>query len=103
MPSNFAVPTSALPGQVYPGQTFRLFTPPTRRRRMDNRDPLFRRMFLNEQQTVLKNMDGSYVAVESPTPSQAAGAAYVYVGGHTYQVSLDEAAALTAAGYEVQI
>ena len=103
MPSKYAVPASAIPGDVYPGQTFRLFSPPTRRRRMDTRDPLFRRMFLSDPQTILKNADGSYVAVESPTTSQAADAAYVYVGGHTYQVSLEEADALTAAGYEVQI
>lgn len=103
MPAKYAVPTSAIPGDTYPGQTFRLFSPPVRRRRMDTRDPLFRRMSLNDPQTVLKNVDGTYVVVESPTPEQAAAAAVVYTGGHTYQVSLAEADALTAAGYEVQI
>ena len=103
MPSPYAVPSSALPGQVYPGQAFRLFTPPVRRRRMDRSDRLFGRMFIDDPQTILKNSDGTYVAVESPSPEQAANAAAVYAGGHVYQVSLEEADALTAAGYEVQI
>lgn len=103
MPSQFAVPTSAIPGQVYPGQVFRLFSPPTRRRRMDDRDPLFGRMFINEGITVLKNPDGSYITVESPAPAQVDAAAVVYTGGHVYEVPLVEADALTAAGYEVTI
>ncbi|KJK12574.1 hypothetical protein UB45_07810 [Terrabacter sp. 28] len=101
MPAHIAVPQSASPGIVYPGQSFLLFTPPSRRRRMDTRDPLFRRMFINEGMTLVKDADGSYVLVDTPSEEQSASAAVVYTGGHTYQVSLAEADALTAAGYEV--
>jgi hypothetical protein len=101
--SALAVPDAAIPGDVYPGHVFRRFHPPTRRRRMNDRDPLFGRMFINEGITVLKNPDGSYVTVASPSPEQVADAAAVYTGGHVYEVSLVEADALTAAGYEVQI
>ena len=103
MPDKLAVPVAAIPGDVYPGQTFRRFKPPVRKRRLDDRDRLFRRMSLVEGLTVLKNEDGSYVTVETPTPEQAAAAAAVYVGGHIYEVALAEADALTAAGYEVTI
>ena len=101
MPTKYAVPTSAIPGDVYPGQVIRLFNPPRRKRRLDDRDRLFSRMSFSEGLTVLKQSDGSFVTVEVPTNEQLAAAAAVYAGGHIHQVSLEEADALTAAGYEV--
>ena len=101
MPEKFAVPNAATPGDAYPGQAFRLFDPPRRKRRLDDRDRLFSRMSFSEGLTVLKQPDGSFVTVEAPTNEQLAAAAAVYAGGHIHQVSLAEADALTAAGYEV--
>lgn len=49
--------------------------------------------------TVLKSVDGTYTTVASPTVSQIEAAAVAYIGGHRYEVTSDEAAALTAAGY----
>ena len=49
-------------------------------------------------QTVLKTA-GVYTTVQTPTVAQCAAADIVYLGGHIYTVSDDEAAALTAAGY----
>lgn len=51
--------------------------------------------------TVLKNQDGTYTSKLTPTQDECAAAAAVYLGGHSYQVSAEEAAALTAAGYTV--
>ena len=101
MPSQYATPSVAIPGNVYPGQVFRLFDPPRRKRRLDDRDRLFNRMSFSEGLTVLKQSDGSFVTVEVPTNEQVEAAAAVYAGGHIHQVSLAEADALTAAGYEV--
>src|SRR5690349_17553873 len=101
MPDKLALPTAAVPGDVYPGQVFRQFNPPRKRRRMDDRDRLFGRMSLSEGLTVLKQADGAYITVEVPTPEQEATAVAVYAGGHIHEVALVEADALTAAGYEV--
>lgn len=49
--------------------------------------------------TVLKDQGGNYSQVVCPTSDQVDAAAIAYVGGHEYDVSVDEAAALTAAGY----
>ena len=52
--------------------------------------------------TVLKN-DGVYTQTKAPLQEQIESADVAYIGGHTYTVSSDEAAALTAAGYGAQI
>lgn len=51
--------------------------------------------------TVLKRPDGTYLTVSYPTQVDIAEASAVYMGGHIYDVSAAEAAALTAAGYTV--
>lgn len=52
--------------------------------------------------TVLKN-DGVYTEVETPLQSQISAADIAYMGGHTYDVSAEEAADLEAAGYEITL
>lgn len=49
--------------------------------------------------SVLKAADGTYSTVDTPTQDQIDASAVAYLGGHVYEVSADEAAALTAAGY----
>lgn len=51
--------------------------------------------------TVLKAADGTYTTVDNPTQLQVLAAAVAYLGGHVYEVTTEEAAALTAAGYTV--
>ncbi len=50
---------------------------------------------------MLKAHDGTYTTVDTPTTEQVAAAQVAYLGGHLYEVTVTEAAALTAAGYEV--
>lgn len=52
--------------------------------------------------SVLKNRDGTYTIVDTPTGDQIEAAAYAYIGGHDYEVTSEEAAALVAAGFTVQ-
>jgi len=49
--------------------------------------------------TVLKN-NGVYTLERYPLSSQVTDADIAYIGGHVYTVDDDEAAALTAAGFE---
>lgn len=79
------------------------FTPPTERRGTENtrRDPLFGRMKFPVGPAVLKSSGGAYTAVETPTGQQIDEAAITYLGGYVYEITDEEAAALTAAGYEV--
>lgn len=51
---------------------------------------------------MLKAHDGSYRTVDYPTQDEIAASAAVYLGGHIYEVSADEASALTNAGYTVE-
>lgn len=95
-----AYPGSAYPSQAHPGQAAFRFYAPVGRRRFISRDRLFRRMSLNEGLVVLKT-GGAYVTAEHPTEAQINAADKVYLGGHEYLVTPDEADALTAAGYEV--
>lgn len=76
----------------------RLFVPPGRlvRRQVDH--PLFGRMRQMDGVTVLKE-DGLYRQVQNPTPEEIEAAEAAYVGGHEYVISIEEADALTAAGY----
>jgi len=53
--------------------------------------------------SILKQVDGSYLVLETPSQDQIAVATIVYMGGHIYQVSAAEAASLTAAGYTVEV
>lgn len=104
--------TSAYPGLAYPGSTYpsftqptaplgRRFTPPTRRNVFSSEDRLWQRFHYPTGLTVLKWPDGSYQTVEEVDPAQLEQASIAYIGGHEYDVDGAEAAALTAAGYEV--
>lgn len=79
------------------------FTPPVVRRPAESTrgDRLFGRLNIPVGLTVLKSATGGYETVEDYTDEQIDAAAIAYIGGHVYPVSADEAAALTAAGYEV--
>ena len=76
------------------------FTPPTRKVRLsvERPHPLLSRISFDSGLTVLKS-GSSYVTVETPSAEQLQAADIAYIGGHPYPVSVDEAAALTAAGY----
>lgn len=99
--------TNAIVGQAIVGQTIvghvsvTTFTPPTVLVRLDTPHRLFSRKSLPTGVTVLKSPLGSYTQTQNPTPEQIDAAAVAYLGGHVYPVSDTEAAALTAAGYEV--
>lgn len=93
------------PGQAYPGVTTtgHLFTPPTVLRpltenRLEYRP--FNRVKGKVGLSVLKT-GTSYATVENPTDEQVTAADAAYLGGRTYTINDTEAAALTAAGYEV--
>ena len=65
-------------------------------------NPPFDRMRITAPRSLLK-IDGAYVQVEHPTDEQLAAAEHVYSGGRqTVVTTLDEIAALEAAGYEVR-
>lgn len=83
------------------------FTPPTRLVgvRLGKGRPIDRFLFARLKTpvglTVVKR-DGFYKQFISPDPDvDLAGADAVYFGGHTYQITQDEADSLTAAGYTV--
>lgn len=61
-------------------------------------DNLWVRMKVAHSYALLKN-DGFYREVVNPTNEEIAAADIAYLGGHIYQVTSDEAAALNAAGY----
>lgn len=49
--------------------------------------------------SVLKEQDGSYRLVETPSEDDQTNADIVYLGGHVHLVSDEEAANLSAAGF----
>lgn len=51
--------------------------------------------------SVLKQSDGTWVTRDQPTTDEIADALVYYQGGRTYEVTLDEAEELYAAGYTV--
>jgi hypothetical protein len=100
--------TRAFPGLAYPGSTYPAFAaggkfkPPKGPRKPYSReDRLFMRLKFDTGLTLLKWPDGSYQTVENVSDDQIEQASIVYLGGHEYDVSVEEAVALTAAGYEV--
>lgn len=74
-----------------------LFTPPAIERPVGT-DPLWSRFHFRVGQALLKK-DGFYTLSEVVTDEDFAEADIGYLGGHTYLVSNQEAADLTAAGY----
>lgn len=100
-----AFPGVAIPGALYPSfQTLpaKRFIPPTHNRNVfSSEDRLWRHFHYPTGLTVLKWPDGSYQTVEEVDPAQLEAASIAYIGGHEYNVDGAEAAALTAAGYEV--
>lgn len=76
-----------------------IFKPPTVREGPAGGHWLFRRYYLDRGISVLK-VDGEYYEVRTPSQDETALASIVYLGGHEYEVSDEEAAELIAAGYE---
>lgn len=74
------------------------FAPPTRTRYTHSPEPL--RITVQEGTSVLK-VGSRYVPAVSATDSDVAAATVIYLGGHTYPITQQEADALTAAGYTV--
>lgn len=75
-----------------------LVTPPSRVERPGNTHPLFGRMSQARGVSLLRE-NGIYRQVEMPSAEEITAAERVYLGGHMYRISNDEAAELTAAGY----
>ena len=100
-----ATPGIAVPGDAWPGYTWSpLFTPPTVKRPLAPDRPEhrpFNRVKYKVGLTVLKDGFGNYRTVENPSEDDINNAAAAYLGGRSYVVSGEEAAGLTAAGYEV--
>lgn len=100
-----AIPGLAIPGATYPGflgvPGARVFRPPTRRNVFSSQDRLWQHFHYDSGLTVLKWPDGSYQTVEEVDPDLLDQVSIAYIGGHEYDVDEAEAAALTAAGYEV--
>lgn len=75
------------------------FNPPTIDEGPVADGPLFSRYKLRRGITVIKNQDDSYSSVRFPWLGDLEAAKEVYLGGHVYFVTSEEATALTAAGY----
>ena len=73
------------------------FTPPGRREHRGNH-PLFSRLTFTQGLSLLKE-DGLYRQAEFPSDDELVAADVVYLGGHVYPVSAEEAADLESAGY----
>ena len=77
-----------------------IFLAPATPERVVGQDPLFTKLRIWRGATLLKS-NGSYRTVWNPSPEELDAADVIYLGGHTYSVSEQEAASLMAAGYEV--
>ena len=103
--TTIAYPGIAYPGTTYPGLmgTPTFHTPnierPMAPDRLEYRP--FNRVKYKVSLTVLKDGFGNYRTVENPSEDDINNAAAAYLGGRSYVVSGEEAAGLTAAGYEV--
>lgn len=74
-----------------------LFTPPGRVERRGEH-PVFGRLPLTRGVSLLR-ASGIYTQVEDPAAEAVEAAEAAYLGGHVYEVTDEEAASLTAAGY----
>lgn len=77
------------------------FTTPIILEEMEGRNhPLFSRIKIPKGVTVLK-IDGEYYEVRFPSSEEVDEAEVAYIGGYSYEVSLEEKTDLEAAGYTV--
>lgn len=91
----------AVPG-MYPGAQPTFEAPTVERPAGPPEDRLFGRMRYREAQTVLKT-GASYAVTPNPTDEQIAAADEVFLGGRSIPLTtVEQIAALEAAGYEVQ-
>lgn len=75
------------------------FTPPTVDEGPVADGPLFSRYKLRRGMSVVKDAEGAYSTVRFPWLGDLLDADTVYLGGHIYDITADEAVELTAAGY----
>lgn len=105
-PDQVAYPDLPYPDDAYP-DAVPVIHPPTVKRPVApgtrKEDRPFNRVFFDVALTVLKLGEGVYQQVEHPTDEQIEAAQAAYVGGRTYEVTVAEANALEAAGYEVSV
>lgn len=73
-------------------------TPPGRVEHRGGNHPLFGRLKLTRGVSLLKE-DGVYRQVQYPTAEEIDAAEAAYLGGHVYEVPIDEVIALDGAGY----
>jgi len=74
------------------------FSPPGRLEHWPVMHPLFGRLSIMRGVSLLKE-SGVYRQTSEPLAEEIAAAEITYLGGHVYEVTAEEAAALTAAGY----
>ena len=74
------------------------FTPPTYTLKPVNAGPLLSRYQFPQAYSVIKRGD-SYETVITPSNEVWQEADFVYLGGHKYEITDEEAALLIAAGY----
>ncbi len=78
------------------------FTTPTILEELEsNGHPLFSRIKIPKGITVLK-IDGDYFEVRYPSAEEVAEADIAYIGGYSYEVTVEEKTDLEAAGYTVE-
>ena len=88
-------------GTTFSGQVVHVFTPPWRPHPLDENDPIHMGRYNRPKGVSVLKLHGVYVTVEFPTDIQINQATEVYYGGHAYRISNAVAAALTAAGYQI--
>jgi len=74
------------------------FSPPGRLEHWPVMHPLFGRLSIMQGVSLLKE-SGVYRQVDGPSAEEITAAEITYLGGRVYEVTAEEAAALTAAGY----
>lgn len=77
------------------------FTPPWRPQPLDENDPIHMGRYNMAKGVSVLKINGVYITIEFPTDIMVNQATEVYYGGHSYRVSAAVAAALVAAGYQV--
>lgn len=93
--------SSSNPGQSFLANTAHTFTPPQIPFPLNMDDPRHLGRYMQPKGVSVLKINGVYLTIEYPTDSQINSATEVYFGGHAYTVTPATAAALIAAGYQV--
>lgn len=81
--------------------TYKFTTPTILEELESDGHPLFSRIKIPHGITVLK-IDGEYYQVRYPSSEEVDAADIAYIGGYSYEVTLEEKTALEAEGYTVE-